>query len=102
MASAAATSSWVDSGLEAARKTRAPPACSAFTRPAVSAVTCRQAAIESPSNGRCAANLSAIRRSTGMPRCAHSIRARPASARPGSAMSESALASPAALAGIGQ
>ena len=37
--SAAAMSSWVDSGFEAARNTRAPPACQARTRTAVSAVT---------------------------------------------------------------
>ena len=42
--SAAAMSSWVDSGLEAARNTWAPPARSAPTSTAVSAVTCRQAA----------------------------------------------------------
>src|ERR1700760_3840405 len=47
-ARAAATSSWVDSGLEAASDTVAPPARRARTRIAVSAVTFRQAATDSP------------------------------------------------------
>ena len=41
--SAAATSSCVDSGLEAQMTTSAPPACSVRIRFAVSVVTCRQA-----------------------------------------------------------
>jgi hypothetical protein len=45
-------SSWVDSGLDAASDTAAPPARSSRTIIAVSAVTCRQAAMDSPSNGR--------------------------------------------------
>ena len=85
--SAAAMSSWVDSGLEAARNTRAPPARSALTRTAVSAVTCRQAAIRSPASGCSAANRSAMPRSTGMARSAQPIRASPVLASPGSAMS---------------
>ena len=56
MARAAAMSSWVDSGLEAASETAAPPACSNRTSIAVSAVTCRQAAMLSPSKGRSLAN----------------------------------------------
>ena len=46
--SAAATSSWVDSGFEAASRTSAPPAASVSIRFAVSVVTCRQAAIRMP------------------------------------------------------
>src|SRR6516164_9679837 len=98
-ARAAATSSWVDSGFEAARKTRAPPARRAPTRPAVSAVTCRQAAAVSPANGCSPAKRSVSSRSTGMPRCAQPIRARPASARFSSAMSDGRPYSAAACIG---
>ena len=49
-------SSWVDSGLDAASETAAPPACSSRTSMAVSAVMCRQAATASPSKGRSFAN----------------------------------------------
>ena len=87
-ASAAATSSWVDSGLDAARWTRAPADLRTFTRTAVSAVTCRQAATARPSSGRLAANDSRMRPRTGMVRSAQPIRAWPAAARPGSATSE--------------
>ena len=48
-------SSWVDSGLDAASDTAAPPARSSRTIIAVSAVTCRQAAMARPANGCCAA-----------------------------------------------
>ena len=51
-------SSWVDSGLDAARETAAPPACSSRTSMAVSAVMCRQAAMPSPSKGRSLRNRS--------------------------------------------
>ena len=44
-------SSWVDSGLDAARCTSAPPAVSSLTSTAVSGVTCRHAATVSPANG---------------------------------------------------
>src|SRR5438094_248880 len=47
----AATSSWVESGLEAISTRSAPPACSVRARLAVSAVTCRQADIFSPASG---------------------------------------------------
>src|SRR5947207_2466567 len=86
--SAAAVSSWVDSGLDAASSTRAPPSRSALIKTAVSAVTCRQAAAVRPRSGCSAANLSATRPSTGMARRAQSMRASPDSARPGSATSE--------------
>ena len=46
--SAAAVSSWVDSGFEAHRNTLAPPAFSVRIRLAVSVVTCRQAAMVTP------------------------------------------------------
>jgi len=49
-------SSWVDRGLEAASATAAPPARSSRAIIAVSAVTCRHAAMASPSNGRWVAN----------------------------------------------
>ncbi len=81
-------SSWVDSGLDAARNTWAPPARSAPTSTAVSAVTCRQAATAQPGQrllggepGRDAG------RSTGMDRSAQPIRASPALASPASVMS---------------
>ena len=45
---AAATSSWVESGLEAQSAGSAPPALSVRARLAVSAVTCRQAARRTP------------------------------------------------------
>ena len=48
---AAATSSFVDSGFEAARTTSAPPALSVRIRFAVSVVTWRQAPIADPGQG---------------------------------------------------
>ena len=62
-------SSWVDSGLDAASATRAPPARSTRTSTAVSAVTCRQAAMSMPSNGRSALNRRASAASSGIDRC---------------------------------
>ena len=53
--SAAATSSWVDSGLEAARCSSAPPRTSVRASAAVSGVTCMQAATRTPASGRSAA-----------------------------------------------
>ena len=85
--SAAAVSSCVDSGLLAHSASSAPPACSARMRLAVSVVTCMQAAIRTPSNGRSFSNRSRIWRSTGIERSAHSMRALPCAARDGSAMS---------------
>jgi len=61
-------SSWVDSGLDAASETAAPPARSNRTSIAVSAVTCRQAAMLSPSKGRSLANRSCRAASRGMAR----------------------------------
>src|SRR4051794_5048908 len=74
---ASATSSCVERGLAAATATVAPPAASARTRLAVSAVTCRQAATETPSSGRSRAKRSRIERRTGICPSAHSIRAWP-------------------------
>src|SRR2546423_10294251 len=83
----AATSSCVDSGLEAHSATWAPPAFRATTRLAVSVVTCRQAARRLPLSGRSRANRSLSSRSTGIERSAHSVRRRPSSARRMSLMS---------------
>ncbi len=63
-------SSWVDSGLDAASETAAPPAPSNRTSIAVSAVTCRQAAMPNPSKGRSLTNRSMRPASRGMARSA--------------------------------
>jgi hypothetical protein len=55
----------------------APPASSARTRFAVSAVTCRHAATLRPSSGFSFANRSPIELTTGIWPAAHSIRASP-------------------------
>ena len=78
--SAAAVQSWVDSGLEAARWTSAPPAARVRIRFAVSVVTWRQAPIRRPASGRSRSNRSRIRRRTGISRSAHSMRRTPSSA----------------------
>src|SRR5450755_1046724 len=83
-------SSWVDSGLDAASRTRPPPAVTRRTRPAVSAVTFRQAATVRPPNGCWPETASVSSRRTGMARRAHSILGRPAMASPGSRMSDTA------------
>src|ERR1700722_16283484 len=87
-ARAAAMSSWVDSGLEAARCTCAPPAVSVRTRTAVSAVTCRQQAAVRPAKGCCSAKAERSMPSTGMARSAQAIPGWPASASPGSVTSD--------------
>ena len=74
--SASATSSWVESGFDAASSTSAPPASSARTRLAVSAVTCRHAATRRPLSGFFFANRSPIERTTGIWPAAHSMRSR--------------------------
>src|SRR3989338_3402056 len=76
----AATSSCVDSGLDAHSTTSAPPALSVTARLAVSEVTCRHAAMRRPLSGCSLANRARIRRSTGIERSAHSVRRRPSSA----------------------
>ena len=63
--SAAATSSLVDSGFEAASTTSAPPALSVRIRLAVSVVTWRQAPMRRPSSGRSRSKRSRIRREHG-------------------------------------
>src|SRR3954462_15552635 len=87
-ARAAAVSSWGERGVAAHSATSAPPAMSARTRLAVSAVTCRHAATAIPSSGRSSARGAGMERRTGIWASAHSMRARPAGAREGSAMSE--------------
>src|SRR5207248_1970004 len=72
--SAAATSSWVESGFEAQSVMSAPPACSVVIRKAVSLVTCRQAETRIPLSGFCLRNLSAMLARTGIDRAAHSMR----------------------------
>ena len=57
-------------------------------------VTCRQAAMRTPSNGRSVAKRSRMPRITGISRAAHSMRRTPACARDASAMSD-ATAPPA-------
>src|SRR5262252_1572681 len=79
--SAAATSSWVESGLLAQSTRSAPPAFNAMARFAVSAVAWRQAAIRIPFSGFCFANRSRIWCTTGIDRPDHSMRPRPFSAR---------------------
>src|SRR3989338_6485365 len=76
----AATSSCVDSGLDAHSTTSAPPALSVTARLAVSEVTCRHAAMRRPLSGCSLANRARICRSTGIERSAHSVRRRPSSA----------------------
>ena len=93
-ASAAATSSCVASGLAAQIATFAPPARSVRTSTAVSAVTCRHAATETPSSGRSVAKRARIDRRTGICPSAQPIRASPSGARAGSAMTEPAMAIP--------
>src|SRR5690349_25177943 len=72
-ASASATSSWVDSGLGAQSATCAPPAASARTRLAVSAVTCNEQPIRTSANGCSRVKRSRIERRTGICPSAHSI-----------------------------
>src|SRR5256714_8689709 len=85
--SAAATSSWVDSGLAAHSATLAPPSASAATKFAVSAVTCRQAATRTPASGCSTAKRPRIERRTGICPSAHTTRASPSPARERSATS---------------
>src|SRR3989344_2276213 len=91
LTSDAATSSCVESGLDAARKTLAPPALSVRTRFAVSAVTCRTAASVLPLNGCSFSKRARTERRTGMSRSAHSMRFFPSPARLISFMSLSIL-----------
>src|SRR5256886_11489345 len=87
----AATSSCVDSGLDAHSATWAPPAWRVIARFAVSVVTCRHADRRFPASGRSPRNRSLSCRSTGIERSAHSVRRRPSSASRMSLMSFVAL-----------
>src|ERR1044071_9222453 len=78
--SASATSSWVDSGLDAQRTTSAPPAFSVRARFAVSVVTCRHAEMRYPERGCSVSNRSRIAASTGICRSAHWMRRTPSGA----------------------
>src|SRR4051794_37065228 len=71
--SASTTSSCVDSGLGAHSATSAPPAISARTRLAVSAVTCNEQPTRIPRSGCSRAKRSRIERRTGICPSAHSI-----------------------------
>ncbi len=75
-----ATSSCVESGLEAVSITSAPPACKVVIKFAVSVVTCKQAETRTPCKGFSFENRSRIRRRTGISRSAHSMRKLPPSA----------------------
>src|SRR6266545_1934852 len=79
--SEAATSSCVESGLLAHRRTCAPPAASVRARLAVSEVTCRQAARRRPLSGFSLTKRSRMLRTTGICSSAQRMRARPLSAR---------------------
>src|SRR3954451_17127458 len=78
--SAAATSSCVESGLDAQSTTSAPPAFSVRARFAVSVVTCRHAATRSPERRCSRSKRSRIAASTGICRSAHSMRRLPSGA----------------------
>src|SRR5713226_1009989 len=80
--SEAATSSCVDSGLEAHSTASAPPLRSAIIRFAVSLVTCKQAETRSPLSGCSLTKRLRIDSSTGICCPAHSILRLPASASP--------------------
>src|SRR5436853_421545 len=71
---ASTTSGCTVSGLAEHSATDAPPASSASTRTAVSAVTCRQAPTRRSASGRSEANRSRIEPRTGMRPRAHSMR----------------------------
>src|SRR6516165_8500238 len=90
--SAAATSSWVESGFDAQQNTSAPPALSVRSRLAVSQVMCRHAPRRCPLSVSSLEKRSRIRRRTGIWRSAHSIRLKPADARPRSWTSYSCTA----------
>ena len=80
LTNAAATSSWVERGLEAHRTRSAPPAFKVIAKFAVSVVICRQPDIRIPFKGISFAKRSRIRRKTGISLAAHSIRSLPRAA----------------------
>src|SRR5437660_9160283 len=77
----AATSSWVESGLDAHRATSAPPSRRQIAKLAVSAVTCRQAEMRTSFSGCFLINSLRIIWSTFIDWLAQSIRFLPRSAR---------------------
>src|SRR5690242_16617352 len=77
-----ATSSCVESGLDAQSVTSAPPAWRVVIRLAVSVVTCKQAPMRTPFRGFCLAKRALIEARTGISRLAHSIRLSPSLAKP--------------------
>ena len=78
--SAAATSSWVDSGFEAQSATSAPPAAASASGWRSRSSRAGTRAIRMPSSGRSFSNRSRISASTGISAPAHSMRSRPAAA----------------------
>ena len=78
---AAATSSWVERGFEAARTASAPPSFIAIQSAAVSLGTWTHAVSLKPSKGFSFLNLSVIFAKTGISFCAHSIFFFPCSAK---------------------
>src|SRR4030095_4574317 len=79
--SAAAVSSWVESGWEAQRAICAPPALRVSISTAVSVVTCRHAPRRMPLSGCSCVKRSRTWRSTAIDCSAHSIRSFPSAAR---------------------
>src|SRR3954454_4944804 len=75
--SASATSSWVDSGFGAQSATSAPPAISARTSVAVSAVTCNEQPTRMSRSGCSREKRSRIERRTGICPSAQSMRSSP-------------------------
>src|SRR5437867_488992 len=78
--SAAAVSSWVESGFEAQSASWAPPALRVSIRTAVSVVTCRHAPRRMPLSGCSRVKRSRTCRRTGIDCSAHSILSRPSGA----------------------
>src|SRR5688572_18941734 len=85
--SAAATSSWVESGLLAQSRRSAPASRRVIARLAVSVVTCRQAVMRMSCSGFSRVKRSRMSFRTGISRAAHSIRRTPSGARAALAMS---------------
>ena len=83
-ATAAATSSWVDRGLQPVRKTSAPPAFKTRPRLAVLASRWTETATRSPAKGFSLAKRASIWERAGMKLRTHSIFRRPEGAREGS------------------
>ena len=80
-AMAAATSSWVDRGLQPVRKTCAPPLARTRPRLAVLASRCTETATRSPSKGRSSSNCFSMTDRAGIKERTHSIFFLPEGAR---------------------